>query len=295
MKGQVADLKTAALSEKSDQVCLTTVVSLSQQNFLKLRKSLKRGSSLSLSFSNPWTPLHLYSMWPSSRAGLCVFYKVSLHPVHTSVYLSFLIMWPCPPYIQVCWTAWRLCLCLWRLSYGGGRSSNAHCWLMLCVRVCVYVYSKCASVSFIFPAVRSARLPHRVVHPAQHDHAWKAAHPKQRVWGSHTVCIISLLLPRSLNIQSTPSLLWPHSLLFFCSKLKKMYRTIQEEKVKKRAAENNEENEEEKRPKQQFDKDFTLEPFEGVSPEYMEMSESLFNSPSHSFLQSHNIYAFFII
>ena len=82
---------------------------------------------------------------------------------------------------------------------------------------------------------------------------------------------------------------------FFCSKLKKMYRTIQEEKVKKRAAENNEENEEEKRPKQQFDKDFTLEPFEGVSPEYMEMSESLFNSPSHSLLQSHNIYAFFII
>uniref|UniRef100_A0A671VTR5 Anoctamin n=1 Tax=Sparus aurata TaxID=8175 RepID=A0A671VTR5_SPAAU len=41
--------------------------------------------------------------------------------------------------------------------------------------------------------------------------------------------------------------------------------------IKKRAAENNEENEEEKRPKQQFDKDFTLEPFEGVSPEYMEM------------------------
>lgn len=79
---------------------------------------------------------------------------------------------------------------------------------------------------------------------------------------------------------------------FFCSKLKKMYRTIQEEKVKKRAAENNEENEEEKRPKQQFDKDFTLEPFEGVSPEYMEMSESLFNSLSHSLLQSHKIYVF---
>lgn len=59
-------------------------------------------------------------------------------------------------------------------------------------------------------------------------------------------------------------------------KLKKMYRTIQEEKGKKRAAENDEETEEEKRPKQQFDKDFTLEPFEGVSPEYMEMSESLY-------------------
>lgn len=65
-----------------------------------------------------------------------------------------------------------------------------------------------------------------------------------------------------------------------------MYRTIQEEKGKKRAAENNEEKEEEKRPKQQFDKDFALEPFEGVSPEYMEMSESLFNSLSHSVLHS---------
>lgn len=65
-----------------------------------------------------------------------------------------------------------------------------------------------------------------------------------------------------------------------------MYRTIQEEKVKKRAAENNEEKEEEKRPKQQFDKDFALEPFEGVSPEYMEMSESLINSLSHSGLHS---------
>lgn len=61
----------------------------------------------------------------------------------------------------------------------------------------------------------------------------------------------------------------------FRSKLKKMYRTIQEEKGKKRAAENSEVKEEEKRPKQQFDKDFALEPFEGVSSEYMEMSESL--------------------
>lgn len=53
-----------------------------------------------------------------------------------------------------------------------------------------------------------------------------------------------------------------------------MYRTIQEEKGK-RAAEDDENEVEEKRPRQQFDKDFTLEPFEGVSPEYMEMSESL--------------------
>lgn len=54
-----------------------------------------------------------------------------------------------------------------------------------------------------------------------------------------------------------------------------MYRTIQEEKGEKRAAEDEENDQKEKRPKQQFDKDFTLEPFEGVSPEYMEMSEFL--------------------
>lgn len=50
---------------------------------------------------------------------------------------------------------------------------------------------------------------------------------------------------------------------------------MQEEKGKKRAAENEDNEAEEKRPKQQFDKDFALEPFEGVSPEYMEMSEFL--------------------
>lgn len=48
---------------------------------------------------------------------------------------------------------------------------------------------------------------------------------------------------------------------------------MQEEKGKKRAAEG-EDDDTEERPKQQFDKDFTLEPFEGVTPEYMEMSES---------------------
>uniref|UniRef100_A0A3Q3C729 Anoctamin n=1 Tax=Haplochromis burtoni TaxID=8153 RepID=A0A3Q3C729_HAPBU len=53
--------------------------------------------------------------------------------------------------------------------------------------------------------------------------------------------------------------------------LKKMYRTIQEQKGKNRGAEDEDSETEEKRPKQQFDKDFTLEPFEGVSPEYMEM------------------------
>uniref|UniRef100_A0A3Q4I289 Anoctamin n=1 Tax=Neolamprologus brichardi TaxID=32507 RepID=A0A3Q4I289_NEOBR len=53
--------------------------------------------------------------------------------------------------------------------------------------------------------------------------------------------------------------------------LKKMYRTIQEQKGKNRGAEDEDSETEGKRPKQQFDKDFTLEPFEGVSPEYMEM------------------------
>lgn len=51
---------------------------------------------------------------------------------------------------------------------------------------------------------------------------------------------------------------------------------MQEEKGKKRESENNEEKEEEKRPKQQFDKDYVLEPFEGVGSEYMEMSRSFF-------------------
>lgn len=63
-----------------------------------------------------------------------------------------------------------------------------------------------------------------------------------------------------------------------------MYRTIQEEKVKKRGAEDEANKAEEKRPKQQFDKDFALEPFEGVSPEYMEMSES----PAYCFISYHD-------
>uniref|UniRef100_A0A3Q1HE81 Anoctamin n=1 Tax=Anabas testudineus TaxID=64144 RepID=A0A3Q1HE81_ANATE len=41
--------------------------------------------------------------------------------------------------------------------------------------------------------------------------------------------------------------------------------------LNKRAGEDDDNDIEEKRPRQQFDKDFTLEPFEGVSPEYMEM------------------------
>lgn len=50
---------------------------------------------------------------------------------------------------------------------------------------------------------------------------------------------------------------------------------MQEEKVNKRAAEKEQNDPEEKRPKQQSDKDFALEPYEGVTSEYMEMSESV--------------------
>ncbi|KAE8296344.1 Anoctamin-1 Discovered on gastrointestinal stromal tumors protein 1 [Larimichthys crocea] len=83
-------------------------------------------------------------------------------------------------------------------------------------------------------------------------------------------CLIELCIQLSM-IMLGKQLIQNNVFEVLIPKLKKMYRTMQEEKVKKRAAENNEENEEDSRPKQQFDKDFTLEPFEGVSPEYMEM------------------------
>lgn len=66
-----------------------------------------------------------------------------------------------------------------------------------------------------------------------------------------------------------------------------MYRTIQEQKGKNRGAED--EDSETERPKQQFDKDFTLEPFEGVSPEYMEMSKSLLVPWIYIYSQNHSI------
>lgn len=68
-----------------------------------------------------------------------------------------------------------------------------------------------------------------------------------------------------------------------------MYRTIQEQKGKNRGAEDEDSETEEKRPKQQFDKDFTLEPFEGVSPEYMEMSKCLLVPWIYIYSQNHSI------
>ncbi|XP_075894235.1 anoctamin-1 [Nelusetta ayraudi] len=83
-------------------------------------------------------------------------------------------------------------------------------------------------------------------------------------------CLIELCIQLSM-IMLGKQLIQNNVFEVLIPKLKKMYRTMQEEKGNKRAAENNEEKEEEKRPKQQFDKDFTLEPYEGVGPEFMEM------------------------
>ncbi|XP_034542287.1 anoctamin-2 [Notolabrus celidotus] len=81
-------------------------------------------------------------------------------------------------------------------------------------------------------------------------------------------CLIELCIQLSM-IMLGKQLIQNNVFEVLIPKLKKMYRTIQEEKGKKRNAE--EDDEEEKRPKQQFDKDFILEPYEGVTPEYMEM------------------------
>ncbi|XP_017261521.1 anoctamin-1 [Kryptolebias marmoratus] len=83
-------------------------------------------------------------------------------------------------------------------------------------------------------------------------------------------CLIELCIQLSM-IMLGKQLIQNNVFEILIPKLKKMYRTIQEEKGKQRSAEDEENEQEEKRPKQQFDKDFTLEPFEGVSPEYMEM------------------------
>lgn len=105
---------------ETNMICFK-LLSPFQQNSLRQKKSLKRDLSLSLFSSNPWTPLHLFSMWPSSRAGVC--HEVLLHSFVIIIYHLFLIMWLGRLFIQVCWAAWRLCLRLWRLSHGGGRFS----------------------------------------------------------------------------------------------------------------------------------------------------------------------------
>ncbi|KAM7414504.1 hypothetical protein PAMA_019359 [Pampus argenteus] len=83
-------------------------------------------------------------------------------------------------------------------------------------------------------------------------------------------CLIELCIQLSM-IMLGKQLIQNNVFEVLVPKLKKMYRTIQEQKGKKRAAEDEQNETEEKRPKQQFDKDFALEPYEGVTPEYMEM------------------------
>ncbi|KAG7521750.1 anoctamin-1-like [Solea senegalensis] len=86
-------------------------------------------------------------------------------------------------------------------------------------------------------------------------------------------CLIELCIQLSM-IMLGKQLIQNNVFEILIPKLKKMYRTMQVEKGNKRAAEADDDNEskaEEKRPKQQFDKDIALEPFEGVSSEYMEM------------------------
>ncbi|XP_034391011.1 anoctamin-2 [Cyclopterus lumpus] len=83
-------------------------------------------------------------------------------------------------------------------------------------------------------------------------------------------CLIELCIQLSM-IMLGKQLIQNNVFEVLIPKLKKMYRTIQEEKGNKRAAEKEQNDTEEKRPKQQSDKDFALEPYEGVTPEYMEM------------------------
>uniref|UniRef100_A0A3Q3IZT7 Anoctamin n=1 Tax=Monopterus albus TaxID=43700 RepID=A0A3Q3IZT7_MONAL len=83
-------------------------------------------------------------------------------------------------------------------------------------------------------------------------------------------CLIELCIQLSM-IMLGKQLIQNNVFEILIPKLKKMYRTMQEQKGIKSSAVNEESKAEEKRPKQQFHKDFALEPFEGVSPEYMEM------------------------
>ncbi|XP_046890633.1 anoctamin-2 [Hypomesus transpacificus] len=79
-------------------------------------------------------------------------------------------------------------------------------------------------------------------------------------------CLIELCIQLSM-IMLGKQLIQNNVFEIVIPKLKKMYRTMKE----KDKAKGEEEEEEEKRPKQQWDKDHALEPFEGLSPEYMEM------------------------
>ncbi|XP_045071107.1 anoctamin-1-like [Coregonus clupeaformis] len=80
-------------------------------------------------------------------------------------------------------------------------------------------------------------------------------------------CLIELCIQLSM-IMLGKQLIQNNVFEIVIPKLKKMYRTYKE---KDKGGEEDEDEEETKRPKQQWDKDFSLDPFEGLSPEYMEM------------------------
>ncbi|XP_061781009.2 anoctamin-1 isoform X1 [Nerophis lumbriciformis] len=83
-------------------------------------------------------------------------------------------------------------------------------------------------------------------------------------------CLIELCIQLSM-IMLGKQLIQNNVFEVLIPKLKKMYRTIQEQKGQDRGAEDEMDEADERRSKQQYNKDFALEPFEGVSPEYMEM------------------------
>ncbi|KAF7670334.1 hypothetical protein LDENG_00018720, partial [Lucifuga dentata] len=75
-------------------------------------------------------------------------------------------------------------------------------------------------------------------------------------------CLIELCIQLSM-IMLGKQLIQNNVFEIVIPKLKKMYRTMREKKGNKKQAGEDDENEmEEKRPRQQFDKDFVLEPFE---------------------------------
>uniref|UniRef100_A0A673YWJ3 Anoctamin n=2 Tax=Salmo trutta TaxID=8032 RepID=A0A673YWJ3_SALTR len=80
-------------------------------------------------------------------------------------------------------------------------------------------------------------------------------------------CLIELCIQLSM-IMLGKQLIQNNVFEIVIPKLKKMYRTYKE---KDKGGEEDDDEEETKRPKQQWDKDFSLDPYEGLSPEYMEM------------------------
>ncbi|KAJ0069439.1 hypothetical protein NL108_006059 [Boleophthalmus pectinirostris] len=83
-------------------------------------------------------------------------------------------------------------------------------------------------------------------------------------------CLIELCIQLSM-IMLGKQLIQNNIFEILIPKMKKMYRSFQEQKGARKAAEEEENEAEGKRPKQQYHKDHTLEPYEGVTPEYMEM------------------------